>query len=86
MTLAHIASSCEFNYGAMSRVGYLYDSAKDQVKWHGLSVKKYIKMVMKIGQIVVLKDEDYQKEKVKAVKSSNTDIASALIAAFGDGT
>ena len=69
----------------MGRVGYLYESAKDQLRWHNLEVKDYINLIMAIGQIMSYSDEDYRKEKVKALKMNKSEIADALIAAFGDG-
>lgn len=69
----------------MGRVGYLYESVKDQLRWHKLSVKKYIGLVSTIGQIMALSDEDYKKQKVKAMKMNNSDMVEALIAVFGDG-
>ena len=69
----------------MGRVGYLYESAKDQLRWHNLEVKDYINLIMAIGQIMSYSDEDYKKEKVKAMRMERSEIADALIAAFGDG-
>ncbi len=83
--LANIAAGCEYSYGAMGRVGFLYDSMKDRLKWSKLSVKRYVKIVSQIGQILSLSDEDYKKEKVKAMQMSANAIAEALKAAFGDG-
>ena len=34
---------------------------------------------------MALSDEDYSKEKVKAMKMSSSSLAEALITAFGDG-
>ena len=69
----------------MGRVGYLYESAKDQIRWHHLEVKDYINLIMSIGQIMSYAEEDYKKEKVKALRMNKSEIADALIAAFGDG-
>lgn len=44
----------------MGRVGYLYESVKDQLKWKKLEVKRYVGVIMKIGQVVSLSDEDYR--------------------------
>ncbi len=69
----------------MGRVGYLYESMKDQLKWNKLNCKKYIGLISQVGQIMSLSEEDYKKEKVKAMKMSGSSIAEALKAAFGDG-
>lgn len=76
---------CEFNFGAMGKVGYQYDSMKDRLKWGKLSIKKYVRLISQVGQILSMSDEDYRKDKVKAMKMSNSSIAEALISAFGDG-
>jgi len=69
----------------MGKVGYLYESVKDQLRWHGLSVKNYEGIISTIGQIMALSDEDYNKERVRALKMNKSEMAEALIAAFGDG-
>lgn len=69
----------------MGRVGYLYDSMKDRLKWSKLSVKYYLKMISQIGQILSMSEDDYKKEKVKTMKMSSDSIAEALKSAFGDG-
>lgn len=69
----------------MGRVGFLYDSVKDQLKWNKLSVKKYVKIISQIGQILAMRDEDYKKERVKATKMSSSSLADALKSALGDG-
>ncbi len=40
---------------------------------------------MNIGEVMALSDKNYEKEKVKALTMSQEDMATALIAAFGDG-
>ena len=70
----------------MGRVGYLYDSVKDRLKWDHLSVKDYISLLMDIGQVMSLSDKDYDKQRVKQIKMPADSIAKALIAAYGDGT
>jgi len=42
---------------------YLYQSAKDVLKWNNLSVKDHIKTVMSIGQLVHLNDEQFEEVK-----------------------
>jgi len=69
----------------MGRVGFLYESVKDQLKWNSLSQKCYTKLLCGVGKIMALSDEDYKKEKVKATKMSNSSIAETLKSAFGDG-
>jgi len=83
--LANVAVKCEFNDGGTGRVGFLYDSVKDQLKWARLSVKNHIGTIFKVGQILALSEDDYKKAKVKAMNMSSSSIAETLIAAFGDG-
>jgi len=42
-------------------VGYLYDSAKDAIKWSNLKPKHFVNLVMQVGQLVYLSDEDFDK-------------------------
>ena len=42
-------------------VGYLYQSAKDSIKWHKQKPKEFINLVMSIGRLVYLSDEDFGK-------------------------
>jgi len=82
--LAVVCSKCEYAYGAMGRVGFSYDSAKDQLKWSDLSVKKWVSLVMEVGRYMALDDKDWKK--IKAPKTEGTaGMAAALVAAFGDG-
>ena len=83
--IANIAAKCEFNYGAMGRVGFLYESIKDQLRWNNLIVKDYVKMVSQIGQILSMSDEDYNKRKVEHIEMSDNAIADIFLKAFGDG-
>jgi len=69
----------------MGRTGYLYESVKDQLRWSNLSVKDYVGVISRIGQIMSYSEEDYKKKKVKAMKMKPSDIADALKAVFGDG-
>lgn len=69
----------------MGKVGYLYESVKDELRWHNMSVKAHKWIVMRIGEVMALDDDQYKKEKTKAMKMSNDAIANALISAFGDG-
>jgi len=69
----------------MGKVGYFYDSMKDQLKWNNLCVRNHIKIISNIGKVLSLKDEDYSKERTRAMKMSTQDIKDALISAFGDG-
>lgn len=83
--LATVSAGCEYAYGGMGRVGFLYESMKDRLKWSHLSVKYYIRLISQVGQILSMEDDRYKKEKVKATRMSNTSLAEALISAFGDG-
>jgi len=58
--LAGVASQCEPAFGAMGRTGFLYDSAKDQLRWHDLSAKNHVRTIMRIGEVMALSDEDYE--------------------------
>ena len=85
-TLGYVASRCEINYsGAVGAVGYLYLSAKDQLKYAKLSQKKYIHLIMGIGRYMVMSDEDFAKSSIGAREQSVDDMSAMLIAAFGDG-
>jgi hypothetical protein len=83
--LANIASNCEFAYGAVGRVGYLYESIKDQIRWSNLSVKHYVRLISTIGRIMSLSEKDYESAKTKALQMSSNSIEDVLIKAFGDG-
>ena len=69
----------------MGRVGFIYESAKDQLRWARLSVKKNIGTICKIGQILAMSEENYKKSKVKAMRMDAPSLAEALKVAFGDG-
>jgi len=69
----------------MGRVGYLYESVKDQLRWNNLSVKDYVGVISRIGQVMAYSEEDYKKERVKAMKMKPSDISDSLKAVFGDG-
>ena len=49
---------------------FLYESAKDTLKWHGLSVKEHITTIMHIGTLYHLSDEDFAK---MGTSTSNSD-------------
>ena len=80
--LLMIATKCEYAYGAMGRVGFLYESMKDQLRWNKLSVKHYVTLLSRVGGFMALDDEQFKKEKRKRVK---VEAANSLMAAFGDG-
>ena len=42
-------------------ISFLYQSAKDVLKWHNLSAKEYIKTVMRIGDYVGMDDKSFEK-------------------------
>jgi len=50
-----------------------------------LSVKSYVRLISNIGKVLAMRDEDYKKEKVKAMRMDESSLAEALISAFGDG-
>lgn len=83
--LANLSAKCEFNYGAMGRVGFLYESVKDQLIWHHLVVKDYVKIVSQIGQILSMSDKDFDKYKVEHTQMSDDAISAVFLKAFGDG-
>ena len=73
-----------YAYGGMGVVGYDYISAKDNLKWEGVSVRQWIHIVMQVGIYMSLSKEDWDKAK-RGRTTGDADIASALKAAFGDG-
>lgn len=81
--LALACSKCEYAYGAMGRVGFSYDSAKDQLRWANLSAKRWVSLVMEVGRYMALGEKDWLKIQSKTEGTSN--MAAALVAAFGDG-
>ena len=83
--LAGIAFKCEYSYGAMGRVGFLYDSMKDRLKWGKLSIKHYVKLISQVGQILSMSEDDYKKEKRRSKKISKTVMFDVFKSAFGDG-
>ena len=82
--LARVASGCEYAYG-MSRVGYLYESVKDNLRWTGLRPKMFARLIMRIGDWMALDDEQYNKEKVRLMSMDSDEIAELLKARFGGG-
>ncbi len=40
-------------------VSFLYDSAKDVLKWNNLSIKDNINIIMRIGGMLHLSDKDF---------------------------
>ena len=62
MVVTSICGGCQPDYSGMSGVvGYLYQSAKDSIKWHNLKPKDFINLIMSIGRLVYLSDEDFNK-------------------------
>jgi len=78
---------CEFNYTSYGAVGFLYKSAKDNIKWANVKPKKLIYIIMRIGDLLAIQeDKDFNKAIAKFDKKQDTkSLAAALIAAFGDG-
>lgn len=68
----------------MGATGYVYASAKDACKDHGLAPKRWMPLLRAIGQYMALGKEEWAKAK-KEKTTGTADISSALIAAFGDG-
>ena len=85
--LATIASMCEFNYTSYGAIGFLYQSAKDNIKWARLKPKKLIYSIMRIGDLLAIKeDSDFNKAIARFDKKRDSkNLAAALIRAFGDG-
>ncbi len=83
--LLKVANRCEFAYGGMGRVGFLYESVKDNLKWMKLRPKLFTRFVMRIGDWMALDDETYNKEKVRVMRMDAAEMAATLKAAFGDG-
>ena len=80
-----VASKCAINYGAMGAVGFLYESIKDELKWAGFRRKYYTNFLIRLGQIFVLDDKEFNKQKVKYTEMNADEIKTTLTAAFGDG-
>ena len=83
--MAQIASKCSFAYGFAGATGYLYESAKDEIKWFGMRPKNYIRTIMRIGELVCLPDDGFEKAKVENVKMEAEHMAKTLISIFGKG-
>jgi len=66
--------------------GYIYSSAKDQCRWHNISPKKYIHIIMEIGYYMALSPDDFEKTKRVNEVQSIDKLSQMLISAFGDGT
>ncbi len=81
--LAYVASKCSFSYGFSGATGFLYESAKDELRWAGMRPKYYVRLIMHIGELVALDDEAFEKAKVRNIKMEPGDMAARLKAAFG---
>ena len=42
---------------------FVYQSAKDQLKYHNLSIKKHITAIIAIGNLYLLSEENFEKYK-----------------------
>ena len=82
--LLFVCSKCEPNYSFNGVVGFLYESAKDQLEFANLSIKDWINFVMDIGRLTYMDEKDFAKQDKKPLTSSEA-IAAALVSAFGDG-
>ncbi len=58
--LLSITARCEMEIGFNGVTGFLYQSAKDNIKWHKLDVKRYIQEVMYLGRMISLDEEKWQ--------------------------
>jgi len=85
IVLVNVASKCEFTIGLNGASGFLYKSVKDRLKWSGLRSKYFAWLIMRIGEWLVLSDEEYQKRKVRTMRMSTDEMIKTLKAAFGDG-
>ncbi|MDM5264678.1 hypothetical protein PF327_10775 [Sulfurovum sp. XTW-4] len=47
-------------------VSFLYESAKDTLRWHRLSVQKHIGTVMSIGNMLFMDDKSYGEMRTKS--------------------
>jgi hypothetical protein len=43
--------------------GFIYQSAKDQLKWNNLSAKKYISAIMSMGYLYLMPKDSFEKYK-----------------------
>jgi len=82
MVLANIASKCSISYGAMGAVGFLYESVKDSLKWNNLRPKFYTKLLMRVGELLIMEEAEYKKIVVKHSEMSDEDIANVLKTTF----
>jgi hypothetical protein len=57
-----ITSLCSKISVQYSEVGgsFIYQSAKDQLRWHNISIKNYISDIMTIGNLFLLSDKDWE--------------------------
>ena len=69
--LLQVAAQCQPAFGGMGAVGFLYESAKDQIRWHRLNVRRYISLIMAVGSLLFASKEEWQR------KSPGTNIESA---------
>lgn len=60
--MAMVASQVVITANGMSS-GFLYESAKDCLKWAGLSVEEHIRFIMSVGTHYCQSDEDFEKFK-----------------------
>ena len=51
---------------------FLYESAKDNLKWMNISVKDHVQEVMQIGNLIFLSDENYEKHKAKSISETTS--------------
>ena len=42
-------------------VSFIYQSVKDVIKWHSISVKDHIAIIMNMGTLIYMTEENYNK-------------------------
>lgn len=83
--MAKVASKCEYEYGPNGAAGYRYDSVKDNLTWNKLQKKRYTHLLMRVGDFMAMDEYSFKKASVENNKMKQSEIATALIKAFGDG-
>jgi len=60
--ITSVCISCISSSNGMS-ASFIYQSAKDSLKWHNMSIKDNIQTVMRIGVLLNLSNEDFENMK-----------------------
>ncbi len=53
---------------------FLYESAKDVLRWNNLSVKEYIKLIMYAGTMIFITDKEFNELNQEEVNLNMTDL------------